>query len=1060
MARAAMFTHTASFFVLRTPLLPAEPWPAPATLGVDDAALPPALEAEARQMADAFRALLEDAAVREALFVASPDLQQGLQTWLDDPEHPHARNVPTTLYRYLTRMRTRPTPFGLFAGQATGEVGAQTSLTLSGETTRHTRLDMGYLTALCAALEPTLRPALRYRPTPALATFSDQHRYAEGRVDPDTRGRRNDQVSVQRTPAIDAALAATPARPAALAEAVRAVHPEVSPDDALAFIDGLIDASVLVSALAPPITGEDPLLDVVATLADTAPALAAALSEVRATLHRLDQDGLGQTAERYEAITTTLQALPAPPDRRRLYHVDLYRPDALTIGPALIRALEEAVSVAHGLSAPWEEEIFQRFMARFEERWGEDERSLVEVLDDERGIGFGGEGRTSDLSPLLRGLPFAGDGEEAKVRFGPREQHRLRRLQETAAGGEWALSDADLAALREPSPPPLPDAFAVMATLAASDAAALDRGEGQLLLVGASGPSGVPLMGRFCLGDPKLRAHVEAHMRAEEATRPDAIFAELVYSPEGRLGNVICRPRLRPWEIPYLGHGAAPEDHQILVSDLRVRVYGGRIHLRSARLDRPVVPCLTSAHNFTADDLPIYRFLASVGRHGVQASVAWSWGPLASAPSLPRVRRGRIVLSLARWTLTKEELSPLAEARTPGSLLRAARALRDRRGLPRVLRLEQGDNVLTLDLERPLALDALASAGRLGGVTLSERWPEPEQDCVMGPGGRYTHEIVVPFVRREAPQALPPPPPVTDARARRAWMPGSDWLYLQIFCGSLSADAALTQVIAPLIAEARAAGMLHSWFYIRYGDPEWHLRVRLRAGDQTPALLARAEALLEPWRADGRIGRLRVDTYQPELERYGGAEGMALAERLFEADSDAALAVLALLDGDEGEDARWRLCLRALHLLLLDLEIPLPERVVLLAQLRAGWGARTGADKAFETALNARYRRERAALEAMIAPDWDPEHPLAPGFVILAERSQAFRETGAALRQAALSVPLGALVQSYAHMLVNRWMRSQSNQVEVVLYDLLLRLYKSAAARPQAVPLSQDPEAT
>ena len=47
------------------------------------------------------------------------------------------------------------------------------------------------------------------------------------------------------------------------------------------------------------------------------------------------------------------------------------------------------------------------------------------------------------------------------------------------------------------------------------------------------------------------------------------------------------------------------------------------------------------------------------------------------------------------------------------------------------------------------------------------------------------------------------------------------------------------------------------------------------------------------------------------MERYGGPEGMQLAEQLFHADSEAVAGDRRALDGDEGADARWRLALRA-----------------------------------------------------------------------------------------------------------------------------------------------------
>ena len=162
------------------------------------------------------------------------------------------------------------------------------------------------------------------------------------------------------------------------------------------------------------------------------------------------------------------------------------------------------------------------------------------------------------------------------------------------------------------------------------------RGDFRLFLAGVVGPSGARLLGRFCHADPDLAAGVAAHLPAEEALRPDAVFAEVVHLPEGRLGNILARPTYRGYEIPYLGRSAAPAGRQLPLSDLRVSVDGGRVVLRSARLGREVVPRLTSAHNFAAGQ-GVYRFLCALQGQGVAGGLGWDWGPLAGSAFLPRV---------------------------------------------------------------------------------------------------------------------------------------------------------------------------------------------------------------------------------------------------------------------------------------------------------------------------------------------------------------------------------------------------------------------------------------
>ena len=169
------------------------------------------------------------------------------------------------------------------------------------------------------------------------------------------------------------------------------------------------------------------------------------------------------------------------------------------------------------------------------------------------------------------------------------------------------------------------------------------------------------MLGRFCHADEMLDQYVRRHLRAEEDRQPEAIFAEIVHLPEGRVGNVLARPVLRDYEIPYLGCSGAEPERQIPITDLLVSVQGDRIRLRSARLGREVIPRLTNAHNYAWGSLGVYRFLCLLQHQGTVAGLGWNWGVLSGAPFLPRVTTGRLVLSLARWLVSQEELKALGQ---------------------------------------------------------------------------------------------------------------------------------------------------------------------------------------------------------------------------------------------------------------------------------------------------------------------------------------------------------------------------------------------------------------
>src|SRR5262249_16723334 len=133
---------------------------------------------------------------------------------------------------------------------------------------------------------------------------------------------------------------------------------------------------------------------------------------------------------------------------------------------------------------------------------------------------------------------------------------------------ELVLDEADLTAMdAAATPAPPPDAFQAMFALAIGPG-----GDVRVLLSSLSGPPGATLLGRFCHSDRAMHDQVIANLTAEEALRPDAVFAEVVHLPDGRLANIAARPVLRQHEIVYLGRSGAPPDRQLALTDLLVSV--------------------------------------------------------------------------------------------------------------------------------------------------------------------------------------------------------------------------------------------------------------------------------------------------------------------------------------------------------------------------------------------------------------------------------------------------------------------------------------------------------
>lgn len=1058
------------FFVLRTPLLP---------FGTVSAA--GRTRAEGRAW---LASVLARPEIREAIQIASPRVEAGIDRWLADPAGDEARRLEPVLMSYVLRAAGRATPFGLFAGWTTGTVGPPGSLTAlrlqaSDRYRRHSRLDMDYLTELAEAVgrDRINRRAIPHRPNSSLHEAAGRLHLEERRYDGGRRSYR--LLAVEPTPhlraTLDRAGRSGPGVGVALDDlAAELVDGDITLEDAWAYIDELVDRQVLVADLGPAVSASDPGLDLAGRLAalPCTASVARALQEAHLALAALDEQpvvGAGRPpATHYTAITAALRDLPGDAPDRRLVRVDLEKPaEMVVLGPEVTAAIRQGIELLHRLSPRDDDSGLARFREEFVARYDTRAVPLAEALDDEVGIGFERiESPAGDAPDLLGDIPFPATVPREE-RWTGRDAALLRRLGRALWAREpqielTATDITELEGLAGGPPLPLPGVLAAVVRLAARSADELAAGRFRVFLPFAVGPSGAELLGRFCGADKTLRAGVEAHLRAEETQRPDAVFAEIVHLPEDRAGNVLVRPLLRRYEIPYLGRSGAPPDAQIPVSDLLVAVREDRIVLESASLGVEVLPRLTSAHLHNRPGLPVYRFLGRLQYQGVAAELGWDWGALADAPFLPRVVTGRVVLTPARWRLAAPDLTWVRAAEAErGAALAAWRA---EWNVPRFVALLDDEDELVVDLDSDLALDALAHHLRQRSTaTLVEMFPGPDELCVDGPEGAFAGDLIVPFVTRP-PEAAESGDrrsqrAATPARPeRRRFPPGSEWLYAKLYTGPAAADRVLVDTVAPLARDAEASGAADRWFFIRYADPEPHLRVRF--GGRPERLRSEVLPALEMATAElidsGVVWRFQLDSYDREVERYGGDTAIGLAEEIFAADTAA---VITLLTGPAGRpvaDFRWRAALLGVARLVTDLGLTWEEQRRLAAESCAGYGAEFNVDGRFRQAVSRRFRRERAALEALITPAEGTACGGAPEWQVVSgvfdRRSARIGPVVTELRRLAAAGGLGVtfddLAASLTHMHVNRLLRSAPRAQELVLYEFLDRLWAGRSARP------------
>ena len=198
---------------------------------------------------------------------------------------------------------------------------------------------------------------------------------------------------------------------------------------------------------------------------------------------------------------------------------------------------------------------------------------------------------------------------------------------------------------------------------------------------------------------------------------------------------------------------------------------------------------------------------------------------------------------------------------------------------------------------------------------------------------------------------------------QRTFAPGSEWVFAKLYASASTADRLLSEMIGPVSRALLSKGLIDRWFFIRYADPDEHLRWRLHAAGKTRAatIQRRIERAVAKALGDGLVRRLVFDTYEREIERYGGEAGIDAAERYFWADSEAIVQLLDPVNGiGANSDLRWQAAIPGIDTLLSDFGFDLDAKLRLMQKLREIFGREFHADAPFARQLAAKYRARQA----------------------------------------------------------------------------------------------------
>lgn len=794
--------------------------------------------------------------------------------------------IKSSLRKYIRRMANRTTPFGLFAGVATASISDHTTFRRKNIRTK-TRPDMSWFVDLIKSLEmdSEIQRLLSFRlNSEAFVTAQRIWLEVSGKDGPDL-------ISVAANAASLHIVKMTQKEEVKFVDLVNELTHRYGfrVYDAEEYCRTLCQNDFLHSNLRFSLNTESPLEFLIEKLKDfdalAAVVLVQKLQMVLECVNDLDS-GKTFSTEKYLAASTLICELTKTRSLN-LLQVDMaFELESCDFSTCVRAASEQALEIMLRLSTGQQENLIG-YRRAFETRYQAQRLvPLVYLFNEMDGLG-------SPYQKKFQTYP-------SYVNRSERNSFLLRLALGASSANKSIvnLSEVDIQQLTvlDLDRKNLPVSVDFYYNVIGESRSSIDANDLQILIAPRAGDASAGrTLGRFAslLGASAQECIALIH-KVENDFYDNAIIANTNYWPnQNRFLNVALSACPAAYSI---SAGCCPVENtiELALSDVSVGIENGRFFAVWNKTGQRIIAMNGNMlhSSYLPDKL---RFLVDIVNESKISINPFDWGPASDLAFTPRLVHGQTIICPAAWNLDYLQHQDLRPSEKEIDQWRMDF------NVPRQILLSSSiydDNRLLLDLENGIDKEILI--GEFARSQNFKRHLIAQEYIPTGAwnddhaGHKYETELVGTYVltgRNEQSKLLPMSLGDKVCVPKSAYLKpiGSDWLYLRIECTPSIQDL-IIQSIASLIAlRLKSKTVLNKWFFVRYyDDSRHHLRIRLNILPSTlytkalPAILPHISNLL----MNGTCSNVRIDTYDREIERYGGPHSIDLIERIFSVDSD------------------------------------------------------------------------------------------------------------------------------------------------------------------------------
>ncbi|TCN57671.1 hypothetical protein D0809_13885 [Flavobacterium circumlabens] len=282
------------------------------------------------------------------------------------------------------------------------------------------------------------------------------------------------------------------------------------------------------------------------------------------------------------------------------------------------------------------------------------------------------------------------------------------------------------------------------------------------------------------------------------------------------------------------------------------------------------------------------------------------------------------------------------------------------------------------------------------------------------------------------------------SKIKRNFIVGEEWLYYKIYCGYHTADKILTNEVQIIINKLFKQKLIDQWFFIRYHDPDFHLRLRFHLVNlnSITEVIELIKSHFSKLFENDTIYDVILPTYKREIERYGEST-ILYSEKLFYYNSKKIIELISKTVPEFDEITRILSSLHMIANLLKYFEIPIDVSLAFVTDRYLHFKLEHNIQKENIAKMTKLFSIYKPEILLLLSENRDPQH-LEGLNKILKLKVEEIKT----IKKILNNVPTDNssyvldLIASFIHMNINRTFRSKQREYELICYDFMSRYYK------------------